>query len=89
MLLLLAGLWDRISHMVNSVRNLEQKIQKTKDNIEEIQNIMKSWVFPVFERKDGKKESLLYLDNQHERLNKHYQLITDSGHKIHFLIKVW
>ncbi|XP_070790567.1 dynein axonemal heavy chain 9 [Pituophis catenifer annectens] len=81
------GLWDRISHMVNSVRNLEQKIQKTKDNIEEIQNIMKSWVYPVFERKDGKKESLLYLDNQHERLNKHYQLITDSGHKIHFLIK--
>ncbi|KAM6469113.1 dynein axonemal heavy chain 9 [Liasis olivaceus] len=81
------GLWDCISHMVNSVRNLEQTIQKTKDNIEEIQNIMKSWVFPVFERKDGKKESLLYLDNQHERLDKHYQLITDSGHKIHFLIK--
>ncbi|XP_007433956.1 dynein heavy chain 9, axonemal, partial [Python bivittatus] len=81
------GLWDCISHMVNSVRNLEQTIQKTKDNTEEIQNIMKSWVFPVFERKDGKKESLLYLDNQHERLDKHYQLITDSGHKIHFLIK--
>lgn len=88
MLLLLEGLWDCISHMVNSVRNLEQMIQKTKNNIEEIQNIMKSWVFPVFERKDGKKESLLYLDNQQERLNKYYQLVTDSGHKIHFLIKV-
>uniref|UniRef100_A0A803TFR0 Dynein axonemal heavy chain 17 n=1 Tax=Anolis carolinensis TaxID=28377 RepID=A0A803TFR0_ANOCA len=62
-------------------------IQKTKDNIEEIQNIMKTWVFPVFERKDGKKESLLYLDERHERLDRHYQLITDSGHKIHFLIK--
>ncbi|ETE67846.1 Dynein heavy chain 9, axonemal, partial [Ophiophagus hannah] len=37
------GLWDRISHMVNSVRNLEQMIQKTKDNIEEVQNMMKSW----------------------------------------------
>uniref|UniRef100_A0A803SVB7 Dynein axonemal heavy chain 17 n=1 Tax=Anolis carolinensis TaxID=28377 RepID=A0A803SVB7_ANOCA len=71
----------------NFVRDLEQRIQKTKDNIEEIQNIMKTWVFPVFERKDGKKESLLYLDERHERLDRHYQLITDSGHKIHFLIK--
>uniref|UniRef100_A0A803TCU1 Dynein axonemal heavy chain 17 n=1 Tax=Anolis carolinensis TaxID=28377 RepID=A0A803TCU1_ANOCA len=82
------GLWDRVLPMVDSVRDLEQRIQKTKDNIEEIQNIMKTWVFPVFERKDGKKESLLYLDERHERLDRHYQLITDSGHKIHFLIKV-
>ncbi|XP_067320917.1 dynein axonemal heavy chain 9-like [Anolis sagrei] len=81
------GLWDRVSRVVDSVRDLEQRIQKTKDNIEEIQNIMKSWVFPVFERKDGKKESLLYLDERHERLDRHYRLITDSGHKIHFLIK--
>uniref|UniRef100_A0A803TV97 Dynein axonemal heavy chain 17 n=1 Tax=Anolis carolinensis TaxID=28377 RepID=A0A803TV97_ANOCA len=81
------GLWDRVLPMVDSVRDLEQRIQKTKDNIEEIQNIMKTWVFPVFERKDGKKESLLYLDERHERLDRHYQLITDSGHKIHFLIK--
>lgn len=74
--------------MVESVRDLEQRFQKAKNNIEEIQNIMKSWVSPVFERKDAKKESLLYLDDRHERLDKHYQLITDSGHKIHFLIKV-
>ncbi|KAH0629591.1 hypothetical protein JD844_011790, partial [Phrynosoma platyrhinos] len=81
------GLWDRISQMVDSIRDLEQRIQKIKDNIEEIQNIMKSWVFPVFERKDGKKESLLNLDDQHERLDRHYRLIIDSGQKIHFLIK--
>uniref|UniRef100_A0A670JPV6 Dynein axonemal heavy chain 9 n=1 Tax=Podarcis muralis TaxID=64176 RepID=A0A670JPV6_PODMU len=81
------GLWEHVSRLVDGVRDLEQRIQKTKDNIEEIQNIMKTWVFPVFERKDGKKESLLYLDGRHERLEKHYRLITDSGHKIHLLIK--
>ncbi|XP_066468990.1 dynein axonemal heavy chain 9 [Tiliqua scincoides] len=81
------GLWDRVSQMVGSVRDLEQRIQKTKDNVEEIQNIMKSWVLPIFERKDGKRESLLYLDDRRERLDKHYRLITESGHKIHFLIK--
>ncbi|XP_054832302.1 dynein axonemal heavy chain 9-like [Eublepharis macularius] len=81
------GLWDCISQMVNNVRDLEQRIQKIKDNIEEIQNIMKSWVLPVFERKDGKRDSLLYLDDGHERLDKHYRLITDSGLKIHLLIK--
>ncbi|KAL8211642.1 UNVERIFIED_CONTAM: Dynein heavy chain 9, axonemal [Gekko kuhli] len=48
---------------------------------------MKTWVFPVFERKDGRRESLLYLDDRHERLDKYYRIITDSGHKIHLLIK--
>ncbi|XP_053153093.1 dynein axonemal heavy chain 9 isoform X3 [Hemicordylus capensis] len=81
------GLWDRVSRVVDSVRDLEQRIQKTKDNIDNIQNIMKSWVSPIFERKDGKRENLLNLDDQHERLDKHYRHITDSGHKIHFLIE--
>ncbi|XP_048343352.1 dynein axonemal heavy chain 9-like [Sphaerodactylus townsendi] len=81
------GLRDRISPVIDTVWDLEQRIQKTKDNIEEIQTIMKSWILPVFERKDGKRESLLSLDDRHERLDKHYRLITDSGRKIHLLIK--
>ncbi|XP_044310020.1 dynein axonemal heavy chain 9 [Varanus komodoensis] len=43
------GLWECVSQVVDSVQDLEQRIQKTKDNIEEIRNIMKTWVFPVYE----------------------------------------
>ncbi|XP_025057963.1 dynein heavy chain 9, axonemal [Alligator sinensis] len=81
------GLWDHISEVTDSVHDLERRIQKAKDNTEEIQNIMRSWVSPIFERKDGKRESLFSLDDRHESLEKRYQLIKESGFKIHSLVK--
>lgn len=85
---LLKGLWDHISEVTDSVHDLERRIQKAKDNTEEIQNIMRSWVSPIFERKDGKRESLFSLDDRHESLEKRYKLIKESGFKIHSLVKV-
>uniref|UniRef100_A0A7M4EWH0 Dynein axonemal heavy chain 9 n=1 Tax=Crocodylus porosus TaxID=8502 RepID=A0A7M4EWH0_CROPO len=82
------GLWDHISEVIDSVHDLEKRVQKAKDNTEEIQNIMRSWVSPIFERKDGKRESLFSLDDRHESLEKRYQLIKESGLKIHSLVKV-
>ncbi|XP_037664377.1 dynein heavy chain 9, axonemal isoform X3 [Choloepus didactylus] len=81
------GIWDYVNQITNSIHNLEQRIQKTKDNVEEIQNIMKTWVSPIFKRKDGKKECLLSLDDQHDRKEKYYNLIQESGLKIHALVQ--
>ncbi|XP_057356823.1 dynein axonemal heavy chain 9 isoform X5 [Manis pentadactyla] len=81
------GIWDYVSQITNSIHDLEQRIQKTKDNVEEIQNIMKTWVSPIFKRKDGKKECLLSMDDQHDRVQKSYSLIKESGLKIHALIQ--
>lgn len=43
---------------------------------------------PVFDRKDGRKDALLSLEDRAERLDKFYGLIRSSGEKIHFLLKV-
>ncbi|XP_049715501.1 dynein axonemal heavy chain 9 isoform X2 [Elephas maximus indicus] len=81
------GIWDYVIQVTNSIHDLEQRIQKTKDNVEEIQSIMKTWVSPILKRKDGKKECLLSLDDQHDRMEKYYNLIKESGLKIHALVQ--
>ncbi|XP_045149226.1 dynein axonemal heavy chain 9 [Echinops telfairi] len=81
------GVSDYVIQVTHSIRDLEQRIQKTKDNVEEIQGIMKTWLSPIFKRKDGKKECLLSLDDQHDRMEKYYNLIKDSGLKIHALVQ--
>uniref|UniRef100_A0A2K6EEB1 Dynein axonemal heavy chain 9 n=1 Tax=Propithecus coquereli TaxID=379532 RepID=A0A2K6EEB1_PROCO len=81
------GIWDYIIQLTSSIHDLEQRIQKTKDNVEEIQSIMKTWVAPILKRKDGKKECLLSLDDQHDRMQKYYNLIRESGLKIHALVQ--
>ncbi|XP_057572498.1 dynein axonemal heavy chain 9 [Hippopotamus amphibius kiboko] len=81
------GIWDYVIQITSRIHDLEQRIQKTKDNVEEIQNIMKTWVSPIFKRRDGKKECLLSVDNQHDRMEKYYSLIRDSGLKIHALVQ--
>uniref|UniRef100_A0A8C4MCH5 Dynein axonemal heavy chain 9 n=1 Tax=Equus asinus asinus TaxID=83772 RepID=A0A8C4MCH5_EQUAS len=81
------GIWDYVIQITNSIHDLEQRIQKTKDNVEEIQSIMKTWVSPIFKRKDGKKECLLSMDDQHDRVEKYYNLIKESGLKIHALVQ--
>ncbi|XP_007946239.1 dynein axonemal heavy chain 9 [Orycteropus afer afer] len=81
------GIWDYVIQVTNSIHDLEQRIQKTKDNVEEIQTIMKMWVSPIFKRKDGKKDCLLFLDEQHDRMEKCYNIIKESGLKIHALVQ--
>ncbi|XP_053528697.1 dynein axonemal heavy chain 9 isoform X1 [Artibeus jamaicensis] len=81
------GVWDYVVEMTDSIHDLEQRIQKTKGNVEEIQSIMKTWVSPMFKRKDGKKECLLSVDDQQDRMEKYYSCIRDSGMKIHTLVQ--
>ncbi|XP_077101765.1 dynein axonemal heavy chain 9 [Siphateles boraxobius] len=81
------GIWEYIQDKREMVHDLEQRLQRTKDNVEEIQSIMKSWTTPVFERKEGKKDTLLNLDDKTERLERTYNHIRASGAKIHLLLK--
>uniref|UniRef100_A0A8P0P3V2 Dynein axonemal heavy chain 9 n=1 Tax=Canis lupus familiaris TaxID=9615 RepID=A0A8P0P3V2_CANLF len=81
------GIWDYVIQITDSIRDLEQRIQKAKDNVEEIQNIIKTWVSPIFKRKDGKRECLLSMDDQHDQLEKYYNLIKESGLQIHALVQ--
>uniref|UniRef100_A0A8C9XQ20 Dynein axonemal heavy chain 17 n=1 Tax=Sander lucioperca TaxID=283035 RepID=A0A8C9XQ20_SANLU len=81
------GVWQYIQEVRDSVCDLESRLQRTKDNVEEIQSCMSSWASPMFDRKEGKKDALLSLDDRAERVDRFYSLIRSSGEKIHFLLK--
>uniref|UniRef100_A0AAR2IP24 Dynein heavy chain 9, axonemal n=1 Tax=Pygocentrus nattereri TaxID=42514 RepID=A0AAR2IP24_PYGNA len=81
------GIWEYIQDVREAVHDLEKRLQRTKDNVDEIQSIMKMWANPIFERKEGKKDSLLSLEDKMERLERTYSQIHTSGSKIHLLLK--
>lgn len=72
------------------VHDLEQRVQKAKDNVEAIAKLMQTWnKVPLFERKkEGKTDHMLNLDDRNERINKRYNEIKEVGTKIHALVKV-
>uniref|UniRef100_A0A8C4GZ62 Dynein heavy chain 9, axonemal n=1 Tax=Dicentrarchus labrax TaxID=13489 RepID=A0A8C4GZ62_DICLA len=80
-------IWQYIQEVRDSVCDLESRLQRAKDNVQEIQSCMRSWASPLFDRKEGKKDALLSLDDRAERLERFYSLIQSSGEKIHFLLK--
>uniref|UniRef100_A0A7N6B4D8 Dynein heavy chain 9, axonemal n=1 Tax=Anabas testudineus TaxID=64144 RepID=A0A7N6B4D8_ANATE len=61
-----------IQEVRDSVCDLESRLQRTKDNVEEIQSCMRSWANPIFDRKEGKKDTLLGLEDKTERLDRFY-----------------
>lgn len=55
------------------VERLQIRMQKTQDNLNEIERITSTWVKqPLFERKDGKKDSVLCLSERPSRVAKRY-----------------
>ncbi len=82
------GAWEYIEETRDKVHDLEVRVQKSKDNVELIQKVMATWSkCPLFERKEGKNESLLNLDDRPDRLKKRYDEIEQAGERIHTLLK--
>uniref|UniRef100_A0A8D2N608 Dynein axonemal heavy chain 17 n=1 Tax=Zonotrichia albicollis TaxID=44394 RepID=A0A8D2N608_ZONAL len=71
----------------DDVCDLEQRVQKAKDNVEEIQSIVRSWGSPMLERRDPKREAVLSLEECQERLERRYSLVREAGHRIHSLVE--
>jgi phage shock protein A len=70
--------WEYIQKTRDQVIDLESRVQKAKDNVEEIKNLMSTWSkTPLFERKEEKYETVLNLDDRKERLEKRYTNIKD------------
>ena len=61
-LIFLKGLWEYIEKTRDMVRDFETRVQKSKDNVDKIIEIMKTWVSPLFER-DNKKVGYLFKFN--------------------------
>ena len=82
--------WEYIDQTRDMVHDLEQRVQKAKDNVEAITKLMQTWnKLPLFERKkEGKTDHMLSLDDRNDRINKRYNEVKDVGTKIHALVKV-
>ncbi|XP_059763861.1 dynein axonemal heavy chain 17 isoform X1 [Balaenoptera ricei] len=81
------GVFEYIQEMREMLYNLQNRIQKAKQNIEGISQAMKDWsANPMFERKDNKKEALLDLDGRMANLNKRYTAVKDAGLKIQSMV---
>ncbi|KAM3873375.1 dynein axonemal heavy chain 11 [Diretmus argenteus] len=80
--------WSFISTTKDLVHNLEWRIQRTKDNCEAIQILMKGWTKQtMFCRKDNKKGALIQLEDRGDRVSKKYSSIRMDGDSIHTLVQ--
>lgn len=56
-------MWEYIEKTRDMVHDLEKRVQSAKNNVEAMSNLMSKWYdAPLYERKEGKKDTLLNLD---------------------------
>ncbi|XP_041975803.1 dynein beta chain, ciliary [Aricia agestis] len=80
-------LWNCLQELHTLVGNLYQRMSRIQDNLKEIKNTMKSWSSqPLYERKEGKKDTLLNLDDRKERTSKRYADIVETDRRIRELL---
>ncbi|KAM5306863.1 dynein axonemal heavy chain 17 isoform 1-T1 [Glossophaga mutica] len=81
------GVFEYIQEMREILYNLQNRMQKAKQNIEGISQAMKDWsANPMFERKDNKKEALLDLDGRLMNLNRRYTAVKEAGLRIQAMV---
>ncbi|RVE68725.1 hypothetical protein OJAV_G00094270 [Oryzias javanicus] len=81
------GVWQYIQNVRHLVEELVSHLQKTEDNMEEIQRCIRSWTKPMFDRKEGSKDFLFADEDLSVMVNKFYSPIRSSGEKIRSLLK--
>lgn len=75
---------EYLKELRKPVECLQGRIQKIQNNLQEIRAIMSAWAkLPLFERKDGKKDTVLCLEERVERKNKRYTEIKAAALKVH------
>ncbi|XP_061390860.1 dynein beta chain, ciliary isoform X1 [Musca vetustissima] len=69
------------------VAALQNRMDHTQGNLKQIRDIMSVWVRqPLFERRDGKKDAVLCIDERPDRTAKRYAEIQEASEKIHELL---
>ncbi|KAI8120795.1 ciliary, Dynein beta chain [Lucilia cuprina] len=69
------------------VAALQNRMNHTQGNLKQIHNIMSVWIkHPLFERKDGKKDAVLCIDERPDRTAKRYAEIIAASDEIHQLL---
>lgn len=82
------GLWDFMTKLHTLVGNLQQHLQKSQDNIGEIKNVLIPYARkPLFERKDGRRDTVLCVEEREERTAKRYSEMGKIAKQIENLLQ--
>ncbi|CAG9135931.1 unnamed protein product [Plutella xylostella] len=80
-------LWNYLQELHKLVGNLYDRMSKIQDNLKEMKSDLTVWSnLPLFERKEGKKETLLNLDERQDRTTKRYGDIQATAARIKELL---
>lgn len=75
---------EYLKNLRDPVERLQLRMQKTQFNLNEIKRITSTWIKqPLFERKDGKKDSVLCLNERSNRVAKRYSEIELASNAVH------
>ncbi|BHF75205.1 Dynein heavy chain 9, axonemal [Sparganum proliferum] len=75
--------WRYIESTRDVIKDLKARVVQGQENVEKISALMSTWnKIPLFERKEGKRETLLALDDREERASKRYSEINEAGERI-------
>ncbi|KAL7641749.1 UNVERIFIED_CONTAM: hypothetical protein RMT77_007623 [Armadillidium vulgare] len=82
------GIWEYIENLRDKVCNLEERVSKAQNNVTKLNEVISTWASKlVFQRMDGKKDTLLNLNNKEEKLQKIYDDIKKDGESVKALIE--
>ena len=63
--------WTHVQQIRTLVEDLYLRVLKAQQNVDRIHELVNSWTLtPLFDRKNSKKENLIYLDNRADRVAK-------------------
>lgn len=79
-----SDIMDYLNKLRVPVERLQIRMQNTQFNLNEIRRITSTWVkYPLFERKDGKKDTVLCLNERASRVAKRYAEISAASETVH------
>lgn len=82
-----SDMWETINAIHESVKDLYDRVYQAQINLRKVLTTMDKWaIIPLYDRKDGKKDQLLYLDDRSERRHRRYKVIKDSALSIALML---
>ncbi|XP_076261923.1 dynein heavy chain at 93AB isoform X2 [Rhynchophorus ferrugineus] len=81
-------LWDYITNLHNLVKNLQDNLCKCQSNLDNIKTILIPFARkPLFERKDGKRDTFLCIEDREERIVRRQTEIKEATQTINDLLE--
>lgn len=81
------NLLEYIKELGVLIEGIWKACKSSQENVEKIRHILEPWTrTPLIERKDHKKDNLLYLDEKVEKVNNRYTEIIKGAEQIHRLV---